>query len=119
MDATGRAMLESMWTAEEATAWDAGLKRPTTRRYRLEGSRAGNSRLVSLKSAEKLKAEFGGEVVELIPPRSTRPRIKRLDWAATGFDWCPVCGAAENTACVTTEKGRRRKPHAKRPRKET
>lgn len=107
-----RAMAESVWTAEEAIAWAEGLSRWTTRRYRLEGSRAGNSRLVTLWHVKALKAEYGGEIVELIPPKGP-PALSANQERAVGLDACPHCGVEPNDPCVAP-RGAMVPPHVKR-----
>ena len=71
---TGRYAVESVLTPHEMLSIALERFRETgkwysSRRFRVEGSPAGNSRLLTLKAANKVKARFGGEVVEVIPTR--------------------------------------------------
>jgi hypothetical protein len=92
-----RAMRESQWTKAEAIRWSESLKSRTSRRFRLEKSRAGNSRLVSAWKAGELKSKYGGEVVELIPRPPPRMSPKRK--AALKLGPCPKCNASAKEPC--------------------
>jgi hypothetical protein len=59
-------MEESQWSQAKAVEWAKGLRHWPARRFRVEKSRAGNSRLVSLRVAHEMKDKYGGEIVELI-----------------------------------------------------
>lgn len=82
-----RAVLESTWSTADAVAWADDLGRWPRRRYRVEGSRCGPSRLVRHRVAVKLQRQYGGTVVEVIPPYRTRERQK---WQEV-YDGLPVC----------------------------
>ncbi len=60
------AMREAQWTKAEAVKWARGLRHWPSRRYRVEGSRAGPSRLVSNYIAQTLVSEYGGKIVEIL-----------------------------------------------------
>jgi len=104
-------MIESQWTEEEAQAWASSLKRATSRRFRLEGSLAGNSRLVSETQVHQLKTRFGGEIVELILRRE--PRLSKRRQAAIGLGVCPHCHALSDAPCLRPDQTVCA-PHAKR-----
>ncbi len=69
----GQALREMQWGDIEAIAWaekhyrDTG--RWTTRRWRVEDTPGGNSRLLTHSEALKRMAEYGGRLCELIPNR--------------------------------------------------
>jgi hypothetical protein len=92
---------ESTWTAEEAMAWARSKKNWPTRRFRVEGSYAGNSRLLPKKLAERTREKYGGKLVEVIPlptisgePKKTLNQSRVADMPA-----CPKCGAGVGWAC--------------------
>ena len=68
-----RSMLETQWTPDQALVWAKKCwidqARWPSRRFRVEGGRAGNSRLLGKSAAENACALYGGIVVELIPGR--------------------------------------------------
>lgn len=66
-----QATKEAMWTPLEAAWWAAGQER-LSRRFRVEGSAVGNSRLLRRADAERLAERHGGRVVELIAARDKR-----------------------------------------------
>jgi hypothetical protein len=83
------------------------------RKFRVEGTPVGNSRLLCLPTAERLQAKHGGEIVNYRP----RPELPPLEQAAkeASLPPCPLCGAAPGTACRTVGwRGGRRRPHAVR-----
>ncbi len=66
-----QALREMNWTDTEAIAWAEKYYRKyrqwPTRRWRLEGTPGGNSRLLTYRVALKQKAKYGGSLCELIP----------------------------------------------------
>jgi hypothetical protein len=85
------------------------------RKFRLEGTPAGNSRLLYLATAQRLQVRFGGRIVNYRP----RPELAPLEEAAkdAGLPSCPLCGAAPAAACRQVGpriRRRRRRPHAAR-----
>lgn len=67
----GQASLEAAMSQAEARAY-ATAQRVGARKFRVEGSRAGNSRFVYKPTAERLQVKYGGQVVNY------RPRQRRL-----------------------------------------
>lgn len=94
-----QATAEATWTREQATQWARGLSRWPRRRFRLEQSRAGSSRLVIHGLAERLQKQYGGEIVEVIPAPVRRERITRYEEEALHLAECSWCGAAAGAAC--------------------
>lgn len=91
------------------------------RKYRLEGSAGGNSRLVGYETAIRLRQIYGGEIVNYRPAPLAPPL--ELDAAARELPPCPVCGVGERMACregprlpgmLLRDRRKRRKPHAAR-----
>ncbi len=85
------------------------------RKFRLEGTPAGNSRLLYLATTFSLRARFGGRVVNYRP----RPELPPLEQAAKDGELppCPLCGAPAGWACRPRAwrlGRRRRRPHAVR-----
>lgn len=105
-----QATLEATWTKEDATAWAQDRYTRTgswpRRRWRVEGSPAGSSRLVPLKLAEKTQARYGGHIVELIgPPPPAPPRVSKNTDRALGLPPCPICFAKDGEACTKVKRG--------------
>lgn len=92
---------ESSWTAEQALAWARTKKRWPARRFRVEGSHAGNSRLLPKKLAVATRSKYGGVLVELIPlPTIAGEPKKTLNQSRVdGMPACPRCGAAVGWPC--------------------
>jgi hypothetical protein len=96
------------------------------RKFRLEGTPGGNSRLLFLSTAQRLQAKFGGRIVNYRP----RAELSPLEQAARDADLpaCPYCGVRTGAACrrvtawwpgplgdpVPYAVGRRCRPHAVR-----
>ena len=80
------------------------------RRWRLEGTAAGNSRFVGRATAERLQRRYGGKVVHYQPPR----REPKVEAAARELGECPRCKASPGQPCRSFSG--RRMPHAGRPR---
>ena len=99
------AQYEASWTREEAIAWAKNLRGWPSRRYRLERSRAGSSRLVTKWDALNLKSLYGGEVMELIPSAAYH--------LAKSLKKCPTCKARARRPCKTSA-GAKRRPHKNR-----
>lgn len=118
-----RAMKEAyQWTTVEALEWARKMKCWPSRRFRLEGSLAGNSRLVKWNLATEMQRSYGGTVVELIPEKPERTKT-RYESASTGMSKCPKCKETKGKACRTPHGGQRMphdsrlKLHAKRNKK--
>lgn len=107
-----RATEEAMWTREQAAEWAAKQSKwPLMRRFRLEGSRAGNSRLVTKIHGDSLKSQYGGTLVELLDPPP--PRRSKREEAADGLPACRWCRVLANEPCKTTTDGAKgRMPHS-------
>jgi hypothetical protein len=98
---------EAVATHKELIA-EYGRKSPLTRRrWRTEGSRAGNSRLLTLTKARDARAKYGGRVVEVIPFTSLAIR------QAAGLKVCPHCKASAGEPCKSSS-GATVTPHLKR-----
>lgn len=54
-----------LWAAE----WHVVHGRWPDRRWRVEGGRGGPSRMLTLKTAQRAVAQYGGRIVELVPSR--------------------------------------------------
>lgn len=89
-----------------------------SRRWRLEGSRAGNSGLVGWRRATKLLGLYGGRIAERVPlppPSPTHGDRARAD----DLPPCPRCLAEQRQPCRsrylhedgTMVNGPERKPH--------
>lgn len=95
-------------------------KETKSRKYRLEGSAGGNSRLVGKTTALRLRMKYGGEIVNYRPAPLAPPL--ELDAAARELPPCPVCGVGEKMACREgrplegwpKDPRQRRRPHAAR-----
>jgi hypothetical protein len=114
-----RSIAESTWTKEQALAFavqylDAKGRWPA-RRFRIERSRAGNSRLLNRESAERDAARYGGDAVELIPTLAASGVLRPTahEQAAEGLPECSKCQAEADAACVNP-KGRQRTVHRER-----
>lgn len=106
-------LAESGWTAEQALAWAKSKEHWPTRRWRVEGSRAGNSRLLHKKTADHTRLKYGGSVVELIPAPPP-PNYADSDlYPAVHKGACPRCKAPIGAPCFTDKKKPRR-PHSAR-----
>ena len=79
MASTLQDIREAQFTKDEALAWAEDYYRERKnwprRRWRVEGSAAGNSRLLTEKQALRTKKVHGGEVVELICPAKYYPDL--------------------------------------------
>ena len=103
-----------VWTAADALAWARGLRYWPRRRWRLEGSNAGNSRLIKETQARNMKALYGGTIVELIPAGGdTDARLTAYQVASEGMPKCPHCRESKGKACRGPQGGQRM-PHSKR-----
>lgn len=80
---------------------------PVRRRWRLEGTLAGNSRLVTRALAERLRSRYGGGIVQVF---ELRPLCERQ---ALALPECPVCTVAAGEPCIS-KLGNPRRPHARR-----
>jgi hypothetical protein len=85
------------------------------RKFRLEGTPGGNSRLLCLTTAQRLQQKLGGRIINYRP----RPDLPPLEQAAkdAALPPCPLCGATPGTACRRVGwrgPGARRRPHAVR-----
>lgn len=110
-----RAMMEAYeWDAAAALKWARGLKNWPRRRFRLEESRAGNSKLLLEKVAKTMQASYGGKVVELIPPgRDPNAKQTVYEVAAEDMPKCPHCRESKSKPCRSPQGGQRM-PHSKR-----
>lgn len=118
-----RNMREAQWTQEQAQAWVNGTwersRSWTTRRYRVEGARGGNSRLLTLAAAEATQGRYGGKIVELIGPWPKPPtdadgkRLSKKRQAAAGMPACPRCKADPGMSCLRPN-GAETRPHRER-----
>lgn len=111
-------MLEAMMTPPEAAAyaeeWCAVKSgRRFARRWRLEGTKVGNSHLVTRAKGLELRGAYGGELVELVPPPARRFTLKERA-AADKLPFCPVCAAERGKPCRARKGGGIRQPHKKR-----
>lgn len=115
-----RAMEEAYaWTAADALAWAKGLKSWPRRRWRLEGSRAGNSRLLRETQAINMQQLYGGERIELIPAAGDGEAKKnRFQVAAEDMPKCPHCKESKGKPCRRPDGGQRM-PHHKREKLES
>lgn len=68
------------------------------KRFRVEGSAAGNSMLLSKIEARRTQSRYGGEIVELLPEMPSLDRLHQD--AAAGLPPCPKCHAAADHPCV-------------------
>ena len=92
------------------------------RRFRVEGTWSGNSRLLCKLSAQRTLGMYGGTLVELIPSRTqyrTDRGITRLSKHDRDADLlelkaCPKCNAMAGRACVEKAGAKKRKPHVMR-----
>jgi hypothetical protein len=98
-------MEESQWSQAKAVEWAKGLRHWPARRFRVEKSRAGNSRLVSLRVAHEMKDKYGGEIVELIEHAAIQ--------LGRSMKKCKQCDAKAGAPCKSGA-GNLRKPHSKR-----
>lgn len=74
------AIAESKMTHKQALAWArerTWLNGWPTRRYRLEASAAGNSRLITETEAETLQARHGGKVVQVVHSWAHEKKLRR------------------------------------------
>lgn len=114
-----RHLAESTWTKEEALAWARKVKASGRswpgRRFRVDNSRAGTSRLLGRKAAEKTQAKYGGRLVEMIPTPTAagEPKHTVNQALAESLGPCPSCQAKPRHPCLTP-KGKSRKPHESR-----
>lgn len=100
--------------AREASATLEELRarrtRPIYRRFRVEGSRAGNSRLLRRDGAEEARRRYGGTIVEVYP-RQTRE--EKAASVARDMPACPRCKVPSGEPCIAAS-GNIREPHARR-----
>jgi hypothetical protein len=102
IERTNRRAQESTATHEDLRAQAlrryADSKRWTGRRFRVEGTGAGNSFLMGKKRAEATQRKYGGRVVDAIgiKPKGTSKREEQ----AAALPACPTCGAAAGLPCV-------------------
>lgn len=113
-----RNLLEAQIRPDEAVAWAQARYKKTgnwpSKRFRVEGSRAGSSKLLTRVEAEVTSKQYGGTVVELIPAKGESLGTM-AEAAAQGLPECPQCGAQANRSCRRgTERGAPRTPHAAR-----
>jgi len=73
--------------AEYANKW------PNRKRWRVEGSRGGNSRMLMKDTATAACARYGGKVVEVIPS------IPLAERQAAKMPACPRCEAVAGKPC--------------------
>lgn len=87
---------EARATHNELAARHANAYPITRRRWRVEGTRAGNSRLLTHTSAINCCVAYGGKVVNVIPftPLAERQAAKLPD--------CPRCHAANGKPCKSS-----------------
>lgn len=115
---------ESALSPEEAVGYAESYyenhQRWPWRRYRVEGTAAGNSKLLIDMAAENACRKYGGTIVELIPTRARyladrglTGRYSRADAMAEDLPACPKCQAAAGHAC-TLPTGQKRVPHSNR-----
>lgn len=107
-----QAVIESQMSKPEAEAYATRHRKSFgrfRRRWRVEGTPAGNSRLVTLEVAWKLQARTGGEVVEVVMAGKGGRRSRWLALAG-----CPVCYANGGNPCVTRDRRTARRPHRAR-----
>lgn len=103
---TMRDTWESTATHQEIKA-KHGLADYFVRRFRVEGSPIGNSRLLRRHDAVAAATTHGGDVVEVIPSTSAAVRH------AMPMPACPVCEVEAGKPCKSGSK-KMRPPHAKR-----
>ena len=103
----GLAIWESMASRAELVEKYGSLWPAMRRRFRVEGSRAGNSRLVTQTTAKRYKGEYGGKIVEVVPLVSLAER------QAKDLPGCEFCKAAAGEPCKS-KTGKLRVPHAGR-----
>ena len=98
---------EAKATRKELEAKHANKSPITRRRWRVEGTHAGNSRLLTELKAKDTRAKYGGAVHEVIPFTPIEVR------QAKDLPACPYCEAAKGEPCQSSE-GNTVAPHAKR-----
>lgn len=98
---------EAKATHKQLVAKHASKFPITRKRWRLEGTRAGNSRLLMLETANLSRARYGGKVVEVIPftPLAVRQAAKLPE--------CPHCKAEKAKPCKSSN-GKIVTPHLRR-----
>lgn len=105
-----RSTEESLMSPEEAR--EHLRKDRSRRKFRVEGTRAGNSRFVTLKTAERIRDRLGGAIVNYRPFQPSKHRA-----AARMLGHCPVCRVRAGSPCRVGLSSIIRKPHAKRVKK--
>ena len=107
-NAHDRAMRESTFSRAQVLKYAQIVGPSFKARWRLEGSAAGNSKLVTLAAARKLQDRYGGTIVEMLPPGwiKTRVDVQR----AAGLPYCPMCRVDPDAAC-RDRLGNLRPPH--------
>jgi hypothetical protein len=119
------AMLQTQMTRAEAIEWAekrfARAGHWPTRRYRVQDSRAGTSKLLSKTEAHGTMTRYGGKIVELVPSRVdylAEFKGVRLDpypmlTSARDLPECPTCKAPTGTPCKRGD-GEPMWPHVRR-----
>ena len=105
-----QAMMEATWDRTEAIRWARTLNRWPRRRFRLQESRVGPSRLVSKEKADRLRERYGGYVAEVIPPPVRKRFPNQFDALGALMAECPHCGVEEGLAC-RAPRGAKARPH--------
>lgn len=90
---TNRAATEATAPRHEAK----NLTRPW-RRWRVEGSSAGTSKIMGKATAERVASKYGGTVVDLKPPVVKAPKHSERP--------CPKCNAKIGKACKNASGGK-------------
>ena len=103
-----KATLEASMGTAEAKKY-ASTTNVGRRKYRLEGSRAGNSRFLYLPTAERMKRAYGGTIVDHRPAKPPAYLVE-----STKLPDCPSCGAHKGRPCKFVGSGKSRRPHASR-----
>jgi len=106
-----QAVRESQYTPQEALELAVLSGAKFRRRFRVEGSAAGTSRLVTKSSAKRLRKRYGGQIVELVPDLWHKSPANVL--RANGLPYCPTCRVEPDEAC-RHPKGAMRPPHEAR-----
>lgn len=104
-----QAATEAAMSPDEARLYQ--VHRRGGRKFRLEGTAAGNSRFVCRETALRLQAKYGGRIVNYRPGRDRSRSV--YEAAAAELGPCPRCEAPARAACMTVL-GRPRHPHRAR-----
>lgn len=119
IDRHNAAAHEATISAADAIEWAKGQReggaRWPRRRWRVEGTSAGNSKLLTEERAIKVQRRTGGKVVLVIPtPTELGLAPMTANQAlAVGLPTCSVCQREAGEPC-RTPKGKSRKPHSDR-----